>query len=99
VYDVVTLGDITLDILARVPSYPALGGDSLADRVDLRAGGSAANTAIVLSKFGLSVSIIARVGQEVFADYALADLREADVSLACLQRDVDAMICNEMSTR
>jgi ribokinase len=91
VYDVVTLGDVTLDILARVPSYPALGGDSLADRVDLRAGGSAANTAVVLSKFGLSVSIIARVGQDVFADYALADLREADVSLACLQRDVDAM--------
>lgn len=90
-YDVVTLGDVTLDILARVPSYPALGGDSLADRVDLRSGGSAANTAIVLSKFGLSVSIIGRVGQDVFADYALADLREADVSLACLQRDVDAM--------
>jgi ribokinase len=90
VYDVVTLGDVNVDILARVPSYPALGGDSLADKVDLRAGGSAANTAIVLSKFGLSVAIIARVGQDVFADYALADLREADVSLACVQRDVDA---------
>jgi len=90
-FDVVTLGDITVDILARVPSYPPLGGDSLADRVDLRAGGSAANTAIALSKFGLSVAIIARVGQDVFADYALADLREADVNLASVQQDPDAM--------
>ncbi len=90
-FDVVTLGDINVDILARVRSYPPLGGDSLADKVELRAGGSAANTAIVLSKFGLSVTIIARVGRDVFADRALADLREAGVSLASVQRDPDAM--------
>jgi len=90
VYDVVTLGDVTLDILARVPSYPALGGDSLAEKVDIRAGGSAANTAIVLSKFGLSVAIVARVGEDIFADYALADLREAAVSLSSVQRDGQA---------
>lgn len=89
-FDAVTLGDVNVDILARVPSYPPLGGDSLAEKVDIRAGGSAANTAIVLSKFGLSVAIVARVGEDVFADYAVADLREADVSLDCLQREPDA---------
>lgn len=90
-FDLVTLGDINVDILARVRSYPPWGGDSLVDKVDLRAGGSAANTAIVLSKFGLSVTIIARVGRDVFADRALADLPEAGVSLASVQRDPEAM--------
>jgi ribokinase len=91
VLDVVTLGDITVDIVARVPYYPSLGGDSLAERVDIRAGGSAANTAIVLSKFGPSVGIIARVGEDILADRALADLREAGVGLSCVQRDAQAM--------
>ena len=88
--DVVTLGDINVDIIARVPSYPPPGGDSLAEGVDIRAGGSAANTAIVLSKFGLDVSIIARVGEDILADFALSDLRQAGVDLSLVQRDAES---------
>ena len=88
--DVVTLGDINVDIIARVPFYPPLGGDSLAEGVDVRAGGSAANTAIVLSKFGLDVSIIARVGEDILADFALSDLRQAGVDLSLVQRDAES---------
>jgi ribokinase len=82
-----TLGDITVDIIARVPYYPPLGGDSLAKRAAIRAGGSAANTAIVLRKFGLAVGIIARVGEDVLADFALTDLREAGLDISYVQRD------------
>ena len=89
--DVVTLGDITVDVIARIPHYPALGGDSLAERVDIRAGGSAANTAVILSKFGQAVSIIARVGQDLLANYALADLQRVHVSLSCIQKDAQDM--------
>ena len=84
--DLVTLGDINIDIIARVPNYPPPGGDSLAERVDVRAGGSAANTAIVLSKFGLDVSIIASVGEDILADLALSDLRQAGVDLTLVAR-------------
>jgi ribokinase len=89
--DVVTLGDITVDVIARIPHYPALGDDSLAERVEIRAGGSAANTAVVLSKFGLSASIIARVGEDLLAGYALADLQRANVSVSHTQRDAESM--------
>ena len=89
--DVVILGDINVDVLARVPFYPPPGGDSLAEGVDVRAGGSAANTAVVLSKFGLEVSVVGRVGKDVLADYALSDLREAGVDLSLVQRDAEAM--------
>lgn len=89
--DVVTLGDVNVDILARVRSYPPPGGDSLAEGVDIRAGGSAANTAVVLSKFGLDVGIIARVGEDPLAGYALSDLRQAGVDLSSVQRDGETM--------
>jgi len=82
-----TLGDINVDIVARVPYYPPLGGDSLTKRADIRTGGSAANTAIVLRKFGLSVGLIARVGKDILADFALADLREAGLDISHVQRD------------
>jgi ribokinase len=88
--DVVILGDINVDLLARVPFYPSQGGDSLAERLDVRAGGSAANTAVVLSKFGLEVSLIARVGTDIMAEYALSDLRLAGVDLSRVQEDAEA---------
>ncbi len=86
---VVTLGDINVDILARVPFYPPPGGDSLAEAGDLRTGGSAANTSAVLSKFGLEVSILARVGQDALAERALSDLQRVGVDLSLVQRDAE----------
>jgi ribokinase len=88
--DVVILGDINVDLLARVPFYPSQGGDSLAEGLDVRAGGSAANTAVVLSKFGLEVSLIARVGTDIMAEHALSDLRLARVDLSLVQEDAEA---------
>ena len=84
---VVTLGDINIDIIASISCYPAPGGDGLAERAEIHSGGSAANTATVLARFGLDVSIIGRVGRDAFAEQALACLAEAGVDLSCVQRD------------
>ncbi len=84
---VVTLGDITVDIIASIPRYPAPGGDGLAERMEVHGGGSAANTATVLARFGVEVGIIGRVGRDAFAEQALAPLAEAGVDLSCIQRD------------
>jgi ribokinase len=86
---VVTLGDINVDIIASIPRYPAPGGDGLAQRAEIHSGGSAANTATVLARFGLDVSIIGRVGRDAFAEQALACLAGAGVDLSCVQRDDD----------
>jgi ribokinase len=85
--DVVTLGDINVDLIARVLFYPSPGGDSLAEGVDVRAGGSAANTAVVLSKFGLEVSILGRVGDDLLAQQTLPALEQVGVDLSLVQRD------------
>jgi ribokinase len=84
---VVTFGDINVDVIASIPRYPAPGGDGLAERAEVHSGGSAANTAIVLANFGVEVGIIGRVGKDALAEQALARLAEAGVDLSCVQRD------------
>jgi ribokinase len=84
---VVTLGDINVDIIASILRYPSPGGDGLAERVEVHSGGSAANTATVLANFGVDVGIIGRVGRDVFAAQALASLAGARVDLSCIQLD------------
>jgi ribokinase len=84
---VVTLGDINIDVIAHIPGYPQKGGEGLAEQGHIYCGGSAANTAIVLGRFGVDVGIIGRVGEDVLAPLALAALAEAGVDGRCIQRD------------
>jgi ribokinase len=88
---VVTIGDINIDVIAHVPDYPQKGGEGLAEQGHIYCGGSAANTAIVLGRFGVNVGIIGRVGEDVLAPLALAALTEAGVDGRCIQRDPETM--------
>ena len=88
---VVTIGDINIDVIAHVPSYPQKGGEGLAEQGHVYCGGSAANTAVVLGRFGVDVGIISRVGEDVLALLALAGLAEAGVDGRCIQRDPQTM--------
>jgi ribokinase len=72
--DVVVLGDINLDVLMSIQAYPAPGDDAPAGRIVTRAGGSAANTAVMLSKLGIGVKMIGCVGTDIWADVALSAL-------------------------
>jgi len=73
-----------------VPSYPPPGGDGLAERIMIRAGGSAANTAVVLAKLGVATKLIARTGDDVWAEVGLRALAESGVDVASVQRDNQA---------
>ena len=84
---VVTIGDINIDVISHIPRYPEKGGEGLAEQGHIYCGGSAANTAVVLGRFGVDVGIIGRVGEDVLAPLALAALHEAGVDGSCIQRD------------
>jgi ribokinase len=88
---VVTIGDINIDVIAHVPDYPQKGGEALAEQGHIYCGGSAANTAIVLGRFGVNVGIIGRVGEDVLAPLALAALAEAGVDGCYIQRDPETI--------
>jgi len=87
---VITLGDINLDIVAHVVRYPQPGGDGLASRSCLRPGGSAANTALTLARCGIEAAIIGRVGVDALGTQLLADLQASGVDVSLVQRDPDA---------
>jgi ribokinase len=85
--EVTLFGDVNVDALMSIPSYPSPGGDSMAQQVILRPGGSVANTAIVLARLGVKTKMIARVGDDRWADMALEPLINLEVDVSAVQRD------------
>lgn len=84
--DVVVIGDINVDILARIDHYPPPGGHGLADEVCIESGGSAANTAALLGRFGLDVAMVGCVGDDSLAGLALQSLQSAGVDVSRVRR-------------
>jgi ribokinase len=84
---ILLLGDINVDVLMGVPAYPPPGGEAATERLITRLGGSAANTAVVLSRLGLEARMFGRVGSDPWGQMALAALAEAGVGLELVQRD------------
>jgi ribokinase len=89
--EIVALGDVNVDIIARFDRYPAQGEDALASAIELHCGGSAANTAMALARLGVETSLISRVGPDSWALKALRCLNEAGVDPQGLQRDPAVM--------
>jgi ribokinase len=83
---ILVLGDINMDALMQTPGLPPAGGGVVAQGMSLRAGGSAANTAVVLAKLGAAVDLLGCVGQDAHADAAMAALAGAGVNLRHVQR-------------
>jgi len=88
---VLTVGDINADIMAALSHYPEKGGEGLSEKAELHAGGSAANTAMVLAQFGVDVSLLGRVGTDPLGHYVFRELEMAGVDLALVQRDPTVM--------
>ena len=84
---VVLIGDINIDVLMSIPHYPDPGEDAMAEGVTLRPGGSVANTAIVLSKLGMKAQMIARTGEDLWAELALAAIASQGVDTSLIHRD------------
>lgn len=84
---VAVLGDINIDIMMVVPTYPPPGGDALVYENTLRTGGSVANTAIMLARMGIGTEVYSRTGDDDWADIALNTLRREGVGLEHVTRD------------
>ena len=87
----VVLGDINIDIIARVERFPQPGEDCLAPELELHLGGVAANTAVALAKWGVSVRLLGSVGQDAFGELVLGLLRGQQVDVSFIQRNARAL--------
>ena len=85
--NVLLLGDLNIDIFLNIPSYPQPGGDALSDQMEMRAGGSVSNTAIILSRLGIRTELLTHTGDDPWAEIALRALRAEGVGMQHLVRD------------
>jgi ribokinase len=76
----VVLGDLMVDIVARVGGPLARGGDTPAE-VSVRGGGSAANVAAWAAALGTPVALVCNVGDDERGRAAVAELRAARVQV------------------
>jgi len=80
------VGSINLDLVARAERLPRP-GETVTGAVFSRVpGGKGANQALAAARLGAEVALVGCVGDDGFADEALAELRAAGVSLAGVRR-------------
>jgi sugar/nucleoside kinase (ribokinase family) len=95
--EVACLGILVADVLARpVDKFPERGRLVLVDRMELHTGGCAGNTAIGLSRIGVSASVIGKVGRDGFGDFYLGVMQREGVESSGIARDDSANTSSTM---
>ena len=83
----VLIGDLCVDIFMQVTTYPAAGGDGTVQAMHQYAGGSAANTAMMLANLGGDPTLLTHTGTDVWAQNLLPILDAAGVRAERIVQD------------
>lgn len=78
---VAVVGSINVDLVARCARLPEPGETVRADDFDYIPGGKGANQAVASARLGAEVRFLGAVGEDPFADEALAGMRDAGVDV------------------
>lgn len=81
------IGDLCVDVFMQVVTYPAAGGDGTVQAMHQHAGGSAANTAIMLANLGGIPTLLTHTGADVWAQKLLPILDAAGVQVDRIVQD------------
>ena len=85
--EVIVLGDVTIDIVARLESYPLPGGDVQPFETIANLGGTSLNTAVMLARLGIEAALVARLGPDMFGDFVLSQMEHEGLSNRWMERD------------
>jgi sugar/nucleoside kinase (ribokinase family) len=85
-FDVVGLGEISVDLVARVDRWPRVGDKVGIDEMAEMPGGQIATATLGCARLGLRTALIGAVGRERAGKIALRLLDEADVELGGVRR-------------
>lgn len=69
------IGDINIDFNVKTSYYPPEGGETHAEESVFRLGGSGCTTALILQKLGIECALAANLGNDLFAQFALEQIR------------------------
>ncbi len=84
--DILVIGSVNLDLSASIARLPGPGETVTGAKLSRFPGGKGANQALAARRLGADVRLVACVGDDAFADEALALLSEGGVDLSGLQR-------------
>lgn len=80
-FDVIVIGELNVDlILNQIESFPEIGKEKLANKMDLVLGSSSAIFASNLSSLGAKVSFIGKIGDDIFGNLVLESLKKKNVN-------------------
>jgi len=76
------IGDICIDlILGTVDGWPAIGTETLMERSEMRAGGSAGNTALAMRYLGAPCLLLSEVGNDSFGGWLAQQFSDVSTDL------------------
>ena len=85
--DVVCLGILVADVIARPVDELPHGAVSLMDEISVHGGGCALNTATGLARLGLSALVVGKVGEDTLGDFVIGLLAERGLETRGVLRD------------
>jgi len=83
---IAVIGSANMDIVTEVPRIPGAGETVLGRSVRRYPGGKGANQAVAAARLGETVAFFGKVGADVFGEELLAELRDAGVDVASVER-------------
>jgi len=87
-FEVLAVGEINVDlILAGLPRVPQFGTELLASAMSMHLGGATANFSVFARRLGLRTAFVTHLGQDLFGDFLLEQLRRYDLPLEFVHRD------------
>jgi len=86
---IVVLGSANMDVVTEVPRIPKPGETVLGRNVRRYPGGKGANQAVAAARLGDAVAFCGKVGEDVFGEELLTELRDAGIDVASVERASD----------
>lgn len=88
--DVVVIGSSNIDMVVRCSELPLPGQTILGSDFAMNPGGKGANQAVAAAKLGATTQLIARLGNDVFAQASCGSFKDTGLGTDFLVRDNDA---------
>lgn len=89
-FDVMVIGELNVDlILNQIESFPEVGKEILASKMDLVLGSSSAIFASNLSSLGAKVSFLGKIGEDIFGDLVITSLQNKNVNTEFVIREAN----------
>jgi ribokinase len=84
---IVVVGSVNVDMVVKSARLPGAGETMTGGRFLMAPGGKGANQAVAAARLGAAVTLVARVGRDVFGDQAVAGFEREGINTAAISRD------------